>query len=874
LSKGVRHFRLLTAWPLFLSLVSARFLSGQTAADDVAAGERLFRLDNYAKARPFWVDAENQFAVQGDKEKALYARVSRLRGDSETILSYPSVSQEIGNLLDDPSVQSNLDLRLRCLVVKGAADLSSKDPVTSGRVWTEALQVAEKLQDQFWIGRVSGELAVISFLKGDTAMAIKLNVRAFEIAQRLNDVQGEIRQKSLRGVGLLEEQRYDEALIRFDDALKLARTDPDVRFPLMAYMGKAQALEAQGNVQKSQALRREALEYVDGANMQVYKADLLLALAGQAVKQKDLKAGHALLEQAAEAAKKMQMPRPYAEANLRMTELYVAAGDFRRAEISVKEGVTASRQLVDMYFLPQHLALAAEIEGHLEKFRQADEYYEEAEQLVEGMLLNVPSAMVKASLISTMDSVFRGHFELALQKENQVPKALRIMERVRGRVVADNLRAQSQSAADTVVDSAANRELGRVQGKLLRTSNVAQRAGLAGQLQRAEERIDLTTLSQNRVRFSIHGNPVDLPSLQQHIADDEVLLEYVMDDPDSYCVAVTKTTVTHYRLEGRSAIEHSISEYLDDTKAMRQPESARVLYRYLFAPISEYRQKLRVIVVPDGKLGFIPFDALIDTDGKYAIQTHTLSYIPSATVLFLLRNTRRTEADNSLLAIGNSNAGGKQMAAFGSNARGLDFDKPVSQLDALPSVDDEIHQIVQTVGSGSQVLLGSEASEATFKNHRLGKYRVIHIAAHGFADLKFPDRSGLLLGFDTNNQEDGLLQVREIRDFRLRADLVTLSACDAGAGKLEGQNGVASIVQAFLFAGAQSVVASLWTADDVFTAALMGRFYRHLVAGASVGGALRLAKLEMIERFGSKAVALLWAGFFVTGDPQTSVSFK
>jgi tetratricopeptide (TPR) repeat protein len=208
-------------------------LCAQTGSADFAAAERLFRLDNYSKARPFWIRAEEEFNAGHNDVKATYARVSRLRGDSETILSYPAVSQEMARLLDTPLVRANSDLRLRCLVVKGTADLSSKDPESSGRVFDEALHVAEDLHDRFWIGRVTGELAVTAFLKGDTAKAVELNVRAFNIAKSLNDVQGEIRQKSLEGVGLLEQQRYDDALIRFNDALNFARSEPDVRFPLM-----------------------------------------------------------------------------------------------------------------------------------------------------------------------------------------------------------------------------------------------------------------------------------------------------------------------------------------------------------------------------------------------------------------------------------------------------------------------------------------------------------------------------------------------------------------------------------------------------------------------------------------------------------------
>src|SRR6185437_3799635 len=103
----------------------------------------------------------------------------------------------------------------------------------------------------------------IAFLKGDTATAVKLNARAFQIANELKDVQGKIRQKSLEGVGLLEQQRYDDALLRFNDALRLAGTDSDIRFPLMAYMGKAQTLEAQGDRRDSRGLLVEALKHVE-----------------------------------------------------------------------------------------------------------------------------------------------------------------------------------------------------------------------------------------------------------------------------------------------------------------------------------------------------------------------------------------------------------------------------------------------------------------------------------------------------------------------------------------------------------------------------------------------------------------------------------
>ncbi len=256
---------------------------------------------------------------------------------------------------------------------------------------------------------------------------------------------------------------------------------------------------------------------------------------------------------------------------------------------------------------------------------------------------------------------------------------------------------------------------------------------------------------------------------------------------------------------------------------MRDSPSAKVLYRQLFAPIAEFNQKSQIVIVPDDQLGFIPFDALTDAEGNYALRRHIITCVPSATILALLRSTRQLSGPATLLAVGSSNGADSKSRSFGRAAYGLFDPEHAPTIGSLPSVDTEVQNVAGIFGTGSEVLLGQNASELAFKSQRLDQYRFIHIASHGFADLKFPDRSGLFLGFDHDTRDDGLLQIREIRDLRLRADLVTLSACVAGAGKLEGENGIASVVQAFLFAGARSVVASLWTADDTFTTALMTR---------------------------------------------------
>ena len=146
-----------------------------------------------------------------------------------------------------------------------------------------------------------------------------------------------------------------------------------------------------------------------------------------------------------------------------------------------------------------------------------------------------------------------------------------------------------------------------------------------------------------------------------------------------------------------------------------------------------------------------------------------------------------------------------------------------------------------------------------------------HIAAHGIASAQFPDRAALLLGSDPKSGEDGLLQVREIRDLSLNADLVTLSACDTGVGPLEGEEGITNLVRAFLFAGAKSVVASLRAASEVYTRNLMEHFYRYIAAGEDKGSALRHAQFDLIKQFADQAVPFYWAGFIMVGEGSTNI---
>jgi CHAT domain-containing protein len=301
------------------------------------------------------------------------------------------------------------------------------------------------------------------------------------------------------------------------------------------------------------------------------------------------------------------------------------------------------------------------------------------------------------------------------------------------------------------------------------------------------------------------------------------------------------------------------------------------LYSVLLEPVIGQETPKRLIIVPDGKLNLLPFDALRDSEGRFVLESRVVTYAPSATVLSLLRESRSADrATRNFLGVGgvvysspgeDGSTGGPQKANSIADFFGLD----AVRFPDLPGSTQEVVEAARITRGSNQLLLHRDASEAAFKALPLADFRIIHLAVHGLANTAFPDRAALVLSTAPSSGEDGLLQAREIRDLSLHAELVTLSACDTGTGKLLGQEGIASLERAFLLAGAKSVIASLWPADDTFTIALMRRMYQHLVDGDDKGAALRQAKLDLLKEFGDQALPIYWAGFTLVGDGSKSV---
>lgn len=369
---------------------------------------------------------------------------------------------------------------------------------------------------------------------------------------------------------------------------------------------------------------------------------------------------------------------------------------------------------------------------------------------------------------------------------------------------------------------------------------------------------------------------VTLNQFQTSLRSDESLLEYVLIEPKSFCLAVTRDKAAVVRLPvGRSQLETQVSDFLAhaDSRTRTAPME-KVLYSELVAPIPEKFWTSNLIIAPDGQLNRLPFEALRNGSGDYLIRSHIVFYAPSATTLYILRTQHRPATTKmAFLGLGgiryapsalvtNSTEVGDLLSSV---LRGFD-DLVGIQLDDLPATRQEVVDASDALGQRNSVLLiGNHATKPAFEREPLSEFSIIHFAAHAIATPRFPERSALILGRTPHSKDDGLLQARDIAKLNLNAALVTLSACDTANGKLEGEEGVTSLVQTFLLAGASSVLASVWKVDDESTAALMKQFYTHIAQGEDEAAALRDAELNVLKQMDDPA-PVYWAGFILTGD--------
>ncbi|MGI8733045.1 MAG: CHAT domain-containing protein [Pyrinomonadaceae bacterium] len=431
------------------------------------------------------------------------------------------------------------------------------------------------------------------------------------------------------------------------------------------------------------------------------------------------------------------------------------------------------------------------------------------------------------------------------------------------------------------------------------------------------------------------GQPLSLSEIQQKVLDDQtVLLEYSLGSEASYLWAADSQSLRLYKLAPRVTLDKLAADLraqLIPAKLQRRIvgidiaadpgrglgvvsasedaagfiAAANVLYKAAVEPVAPVFGDKRLLIVADGGLNYIPFEALVKTPASgdysslpYLVKSNEIVYAPSGSVIGAIRQQTARPSGRAMLIVAdpvfNSNDARARTAASSSAAaemRGLGIESalsdvagqgalaaaesakmqglPLARLSGTRTEADQIVKLAKASGGQADVWLDLDASEGNLESRDVTKYRVLHIATHGLLNAERPQFTGLVLSLVGNKGEDGFLRTDEVFNLRLGSPLVMLSACETGLGKEKRGEGVIGLTRAFMYAGAPTVGVSLWSVADKSTADLMTDFYKRLLASGatptSPSGAMRGAQLSMIS--GKKYSApFYWAPFVLVGD--------
>ncbi|MGI9074119.1 MAG: CHAT domain-containing protein [Bryobacteraceae bacterium] len=858
------------------------FLFQQASASDprelLTEADNLAESGNWDKARDLYAQAEQEFRARGDTRDELYAKFGRLHRDVESG-SYATVLREIEADLKRPVVASDPVLKVRALALKGTIDLNV-DTAGAEDDFSQILALARSRGDRKWANRAEGELGIVAGINGDLGRAAVALHKAITKAAALHDVDGQVNFSVWLANGMAVNGMADSAL-HVLDAVEAVKQNPNAEIPVQLYIARIRALvNLPHNAGRSEAKRliQQALAYAKQNKILGAQTELLNQAGLLARDENALADAEKYFAETANIAEQAGLPRMRAEALLHLCKLY--EGQNRRSEAlrTIDAAIAEQRKVQEPYDFPLYLGQKAEIETSLGHLRSADALYERASQFIEAMLVDAPSSRVKSSMIATMGDIYVDHFRLAVTRLHDPARAFAIVESARGRALADSLRYSRDVTATKRPSTPAEAEIARIQRTLReKPVSLAESKRLLAKLDDAYNQLIPVEYARNRQEMERLYRPVSLAQLQKSLQPGEVLIEYVLGtDNNSYALEITRRAVNVRTLPPRGDIDKVVGAYVAAIKRKGNwTPLARKLFDTVLAPALS-THPTSITIIPDDSLHLVPFASLLDSANQYAISSMPIALSPSATVLYILRTERPSRvATRPFLGIAYSPDASSRAAAQTGEHLGAIFDGKLLGLPPLPFAAEEIGTAAQIFGAKSVLLTGDQASEAALKAQPLQDFKIIHIAAHGVGSIMEPDRAALVLA-PGNATEDGLWQAREIRRTRLSADLVTLSACETGVGRLQGEEGIMNLARTFLVAGAKSVVASLWDTDDRFTASLMTHFYRHIADGQTVAEAMRTAQSDMLAVFGKDVQPYYWAGFTVIGDgtrrvfPQTS----
>lgn len=819
----------------------------------------------------------------------------------------------------------------------------------SGDLYNSLAHISHSLKLWRAVGDLRGEAhsnrahGMVLTFQGETQDAFDAYKRALQLFRVIGDRQGEA--AALNSLGKIYEDLNEPqvALDNYTLALKLFQQsgNSDAEAVTRYYVGRAyqslkdpRALEYYGQcLAQSRALGKRRVEnyaLVGIASMHATGGRKPQALEGY---------GKAL-----RFYRRMADRRGQAYVLSSIGDVYFASADQDRALDVYRRALALSREAGDHRGETSMLYKVARAERDHGDMEQALASIKEALRISESLRTKVVRKDLRSSFFASVNDQYALYIDLLMQLHRRYPS---------GDFAAAALQASESARARTLLETLADARVGVQRGvapELLERERTLQQA-LAAKAERqvllrvasghdaeseeleVETRRLTTEYQEVRAEVMEQGLrnatlvqpvPLRLDEIQSTLLDDDmILLEYSLGEERSYLWAVTAHSFSSHTLPPRSEIEslaHEVYRLLAESEAKGPGPSApgqadspdavywktaAVMSRMLLRDVAAQLKGKRLLVVPDGALQYIPFDALpVPTEPSAdagepvpLVVEHEIVRLPSVSTLVALRRREaRSKANPEKLVVvladpvferddprfqhggdlASQTAQAAQVEAMQLRAslRAVERKGQDSTLSRLPFTLQEANAIMAVApADGRAMITGFAASRESVVGGGLRDYRIVHLATHSVINSRHPELTGIVLTMlnERGTHENGFLQLHDIYGLDLSANLVVLSACSTGLGEDIRGEGLVGLTQGFLYAGTDSVVASLWKVDDRATAELMQHFYRAMLQeGLTPAAALRAAKQSMWRERRWRS-PYYWAAFVLQGDYRQPV---
>jgi CHAT domain-containing protein/Tfp pilus assembly protein PilF len=600
--------------------------------------------------------------------------------------------------------------------------------------------------------------------------------------------------------------------------------------------------------------------------------------------------------------------------------VYLNLGKQQQALTYFKQALSLSHAVGDRGGEANTLNNIARIERQQGNLAIALTRIDEAIKIVEDLRTKIVSSELRTSYFATQQDIYQFKIDLLMELHKKNPstgyniRALETTDRSRARSLVELL-AESKADIRAGIEPkllARERDLnGRRDALEREKQKLASSQDSDPAIANLDRQIDRIIKAEEELRTEIRRvspnyaalkfpKPLTFAEIQQKVLDgDTLLLTYSLGEDRSYLWLVSKTKIQSYELPKRSIIEDQAKQFYEQEKTnpsttTPNPQLGVQLSQIILQPIANKLSNKRLLIVPDGALQYIPFAALplckdaICNNPSRLLTNHEIVNAPSVSTIDIIRNSKRQKPTKTLAVIADPvfstddkryvdlarvNKLSPKVKSENLAQQQLDRsanESGIMKFKRLIGTRIEANSILPLVPLNMQLhKFDFEANRAfVTTSPELGKYRYISFATHGILNSKRPELSGLVLSrIDRQGTaQNGFLQLNDIFNLNLSADLVVLSACETGLGKQISGEGSIGLTRGFMYAGSPRVVVSLWRVSDAGTAELMKKFYTNILQKKlTPAAALRAAQLEMSkdEKYSDP---YYWAGFTLQGE--------